>query len=331
MGLAVLIVLLVASLGICNAAWPGHYGHPPVSVAEVATFTIGTWIENLAVRSNGKILASSASTPQIWQVDPTDQAAAFVVATIPDHLSLAGITEVPGDVFYVAANNFSVNNGPSIQPNSSAMYRVDFTQQIGSGTVEPVLVASFANSGLLNGAATFNADRGIVLVGDAALGHVWRLNVVTGEKVIAAADPLMTVNDTTKEPIGVNGLKIKGDWLYFSNTNQEILARVRLDAEGFAVGKAELLVTYPAPDDVLPISGRQGACILLAGNAEILFYTDRGIRVVSDDPLLKGSTAIRKGTDREGWGVFFVSTNGGVGQFVDGNVTVPGRIVRLDL
>jgi hypothetical protein len=211
MSMEVLITFIVASLGICGAAWPYQDRHGPVRVAEVSTFAVGTWTENLAVRFDGKILASSVSTPQIWQVDPTKKEATSVVATIPDHLSLAGIAEVQSDVFYVAANNFSVDNGPSVQPNSSAVYRVDFSQQIGSGTVEPILVASFPDSGLLNGVATFDTNRGLVFIGDSAEGHVWRLNVFTGEKVITASDPLMAVRDPAKEPIGVNGLENKGD------------------------------------------------------------------------------------------------------------------------
>ena len=160
--------------------------------------------------------------------------------------------------------------------------------------MEPILVASFPYSGLLYGVTTFDANEGLVLIGDAALGHVWRLDVFTSEKVIAASDPLMTVNDTTKEPIGVNGLKTKGDWLYWSNTNQGILARMRLDTDGVAVGKAELLVTYPAPDDILLVNDFEGIVALVAGKDEIRFIDDRGVHVVSDDPLLKGSTAIQR-------------------------------------
>jgi hypothetical protein len=63
------IVLLLFTLGAVTAALPLF---PATSnpVATLWTFPNETWIENLAVRSNGNVLCTSLNRAAIYQVDP---------------------------------------------------------------------------------------------------------------------------------------------------------------------------------------------------------------------------------------------------------------------
>jgi hypothetical protein len=225
-------------LGLLSVQTLSNPSRAAASVSSVHTFRLGTWIENLAVRSNGQILASSASAPQVWQVDPDKPGTADLVAMLPNHLASSGLTEVEADVFYIGANNFSLNL-PSVKPNASAVYLLDLSMYDHKAPTSPVLVADFPVSGLLNGFATLSKE--YILIVDAGLGLVRRLNVHTSEKVAILSDPLMAIVDAKKEPIGVNGLKIHDGYLYFSNTNQELLARIPVTDTGERAGPTDVV------------------------------------------------------------------------------------------
>lgn len=65
----------------------------PLRVEIIHEFPGGTWIENLAIRSNGLILANLLSAPEIYQVDPSTHAA-VLAAKIPAATGLLGIAEI---------------------------------------------------------------------------------------------------------------------------------------------------------------------------------------------------------------------------------------------
>lgn len=301
-------------------------------VTVVHTFPLGTWIENLAVRKNGLILATPASSPQLYQVDPEDEAVADLVSTIPGHLSLSGITEVEPDVFYIGANNFSVSP-PSAQPNTSAVYRVDVANYAPGKPLDPKLIAEFPDSILLNGFTTLDRGQKLILIADAGKGWVWRLNVETGEKTVVVSDRLMTITNPAKEPIGVNGLKIHDGYLYWLNTNQEILAKIPITKDAVPTGVASVVTNWTAPDDFLFVgkASKTPESVLVAGDDTIRLFDGSALQTLSDSPLLKGSTAVAKQKHSRARGQFFVSSNGGVAQYASGNITVPGRILSFSL
>lgn len=156
---------------------------------------------------------------------------------------------------------------------------------------------------------------------------IWRLDIDTAEKIAIISDPLMRVLDPQKEPVGVNGIKIHGGYLYFSNTNQELLARIPISPTGEPTGPAQLLLHYSAADDFTFI-GHAGDDTLVAGNNSLTNIRDGVVSVIADSALLPGSTAVALAT--RGCGTIkkiYMSTNGGVEQYATWDVTVPGRVV----
>lgn len=61
------------------------------------------WVENIAVRSNGKILVTLINKPQIWQIDPTRNSAELL-HEFPQAVSAMGITEYSYHVFAVVSD-----------------------------------------------------------------------------------------------------------------------------------------------------------------------------------------------------------------------------------
>jgi hypothetical protein len=74
----------------------------------VTQFPNLTWVENLAVRSNGQVLVTLLTTPELVLVDPFNDGKQVVVHQFPNVVGLTGIAEIAEDVFAVASGNFSV-------------------------------------------------------------------------------------------------------------------------------------------------------------------------------------------------------------------------------
>jgi hypothetical protein len=88
-----------------------HFPNNTVSVAPVdlachssspLLTTSLKWVENLAVRSNGKILATLINVAQVWQIDPTAHSAELV-HEFESADSILGIAEYDSDVFAVVS------------------------------------------------------------------------------------------------------------------------------------------------------------------------------------------------------------------------------------
>ena len=79
--------------------------------------------------------------------------------------------------------------------------------------------------------ATAPASRHLLLMADSTLGAIWRLNIDTGhvEKVIS--DPLFGKLPGNPNP-ALNGIRVRGQYLYFSNSNTGVLGRLRITSGG---------------------------------------------------------------------------------------------------
>ena len=113
----VLTPLIVTTAAIIPRTSPN--AHRPV-LHDVWQFPNGTWVENLAVRSNGQILATLLSIPELYQVDPIGGQHPQLIHRFPMVTGLTGITEVEKDVFVVIAGNWSLKT-LSTTPGSYSM------------------------------------------------------------------------------------------------------------------------------------------------------------------------------------------------------------------
>jgi hypothetical protein len=77
------------------------------TLTDVWRFPKGTWAENMAVRSNGQLLVTFITPPDLYLVDPVAPNPQLI-HRFPQAASLLGIAEVEKDVFAVVAGNFSV-------------------------------------------------------------------------------------------------------------------------------------------------------------------------------------------------------------------------------
>ncbi|KAK5688485.1 hypothetical protein LTS10_000463 [Elasticomyces elasticus] len=92
------------------------------------------------------------------------------------------------------------------------------------------------------------SEPGAVLVADAAKGLIWKLDTINGKYDIIIQDDIF-LSSSPEIPLGVDGLHIVDDYLYFTNLGDNILCRVSIDAAGNATDQIELVAMMPAPDD----------------------------------------------------------------------------------
>ncbi|KAF2496451.1 hypothetical protein BU16DRAFT_526920 [Lophium mytilinum] len=216
----------------------------------VYTFPVGTWIENLAVRANGKILATDDSLPRVYQIDPlSPHTPAILLHEFTDTASILGIVETIPDVFYVCTANYS---SAKLEGYGQAyIYKLDmrpFSPSIPSSAAVSK-VATLSEAKALDGLAWLEPrDRkgeGLLLVSDFLAGVVWSVDIATG----AVAMPINSTY-TRSTGFGVNGLKIRDQELYFTNTQQQILVKVAVNSKGEVVGNYTVLAQGGfGPDD----------------------------------------------------------------------------------
>lgn len=105
---AVWVFLLASILVLVSSTTPPS---PPITTNVTWQFPNETWIENISVRSNGQILVTLLTTPDLYQVDPFGEAKPKLIQRFPNALGLLGITELEEDVFVVVAGNYSLKTG----------------------------------------------------------------------------------------------------------------------------------------------------------------------------------------------------------------------------
>ena len=322
----ILASLLVASHSACASPIAST---SDLSVTDVWNFSPGTWVENLAVRSNGQILVTLASTPEIYQVDPALKQPATLVHSFPGYDACMGIVELHQDVFYVITGNFStvtITTGPG----SYSVWKLDvggYNPHGGGTAPSATKIADFPNSIFFNGMTSPNDN--VLLIADSRASAIVTLNLAT-KAIGKITDPLLAPT-ATGEGLGVNGVKTRGGTLYFTNTDQDLYGELPLNAAGTAsTAPAKALVSnLPGPDD---FQFDPAGDVFLAGNNELRSIHRAGLTVatVSNSSLLMGSTAVKFGRLPSDCESVYVTTNGGTEQYVTQTFTTPGRVVRVN-
>ena len=308
------------------------------AIRTVYEFPNETWVENIAVRKSGKLLVTLITSPELWQVDPASHQAELV-HHFPDALSVLGIAEVERDIFAVAVGNWSDTTLQSV-PGSWSIWSVDMRSE-GNATVHKVTDIPEAN--FLNGMTTLPTIARTIMVGDAGLGVIYRVNVGTGEYTTTISnEPALQPNASAAALLGVNGIHFWEGFLYFVNSFKlPFFGRFPLTPSGSAAGPVEIIAknaTYPtnlggyADDFALDAEGNAWITTDPTGQIVKVAVLDGRQTVVAggvNESIVAGNTAAafgRTSADRE---VLYVTTNGGI-PYPPPSGIVGGKVVALD-
>ncbi|OJK03602.1 hypothetical protein ASPACDRAFT_39219 [Aspergillus aculeatus ATCC 16872] len=165
-----------------------------------------TWLENLATRSNGVILATEIGPPaSLLAVNPqTNPPQKKVIHTFDSVLGLSGIAEGAHDVFYVAGANTTSDNISDPPKNATHVWKVDFTQNSNDPKIS-LLCRPTAPTGF-NGLAAYNES--ILLATASYQDAIFAIDTATGATWEAISqESLMS---------SINGIKVAEGFVYWT-------------------------------------------------------------------------------------------------------------------
>lgn len=302
-----------------------------------------TWLESIAVRRNGDILATSLfySSNIFTVAQPSLHAhnTARILASVPEVNSLLGITELPGsygeEAFFFVGGNFTSLTSFTTITGSFKGFKLTFPPD-GNPIVQKISDLA-PISAFPNGVTAIPQAPGSVLVADSFVGAIGRLDLSTGHyDPRAFSFDGMTVPEGAKLPIGVSAMRIKGSYLYYGNPSTQSIYRVRVDSNGYLVKGAQpslvanISSVAPGLDDF--IFDPQGNILLATNSPEnaivhVDVRTGKSKRIIGGptDPLMPDSTCLAFGRGTFDVDTFYVSTGRNIS-----DPTTSARIVAVD-
>ena len=171
----------------------------------------------------------------------------------------------------------------------------------------------------------------MVLLADAAKGIVWRVDTYTGAySVVIQNDVFLPTNPLI--PLGVDGVHILRNELYFTNLGNNLLGVVQISANGTAIGALQNISNQLAfPDDFAVTDN--GTVYVVGDNTLWRVTPNGGVDVLAggaQDLALEGATSAQFGRTKDDAGVLYVGTNGGLLAAVDG-VLHGGQLLAVNV
>lgn len=322
----------LAALPHVLAYWPMVYGdtmktyrniEPKVKVETLHQFdTNGTWIDNLALRSDGSVLLTRLDTPEVWAVNTTSGDAKLAYH-FPNATSCFGISEIDDDVFAVVVGNFST---VTYQPvaGSFSVQKLDFKSQ-----AEASVIAALPDAQALNGMATFTKESQLVLIADSPKGTVWKVNIETGDYDVALNHTTMLPSEDGALPLGINGVRVVGEYVYYSSTTRMEFCRVKVDKHASAIGDYEVIASGFLPDN-FDVTSDGTAYVATDPQNSVVRITDSGqISLVAGGQLSTLMPGPTSGQLSEDGKTLYVGTSGGQIAPVLGTFKEPAKVVKI--
>ncbi|KAI0173217.1 hypothetical protein GGR52DRAFT_542300 [Hypoxylon sp. FL1284] len=296
----------------------------------------GTYIENIAVRANGDLLVTLLQpSASVYTVrEPFSHSPSVsLVHTFEGANGLTGISETSPDTFVVAAALYPGLAAP--YQNTSTLWEMKLSC---TGEATARKIVHIPEAKLLNGIVTIPSYRGAVLVGDSLSGVLYRVDVATGRYDVVLDIPELKPIPGGPFDLGVNGVKIHAGYLYWSNTDRDLIYRFPIDRLGYPMqgAKVETIATVKHASYVDDFAiDRQGNIWAATDfdNMLIKIGTDGRDTVVLGSPTeltVAGDTSAAFGRNPLDKHILYVTTSGAPAVPVNGTVSEPGKIVAVD-
>jgi sugar lactone lactonase YvrE len=307
------MVMTRRRLVLAIAAIAASFPFSATAASEVlARFPNGTFLENLVVAPDGRVLFTTYFAKRIEVWSPTG--GHTLLAAVPDHP--VSLTALGDGRHALVVHGTSFMDGPAAMRGQSGLLLLAPDGRVTARIALPEAI--FPNGGLL-------LAPGLLLVADSALGRVWAIDLATGAATVWLEHPLLAPVAGQPFP-GVNGLKRDGNTLILSNSAQRSLLRVRVAgtaAQGALEQRASM--TGGVDDFVIDRDGTIYAATHAEGLARLEPSATTPTTIAA--PGVEGSTAVALTPD--GRGLYALGTggisSGGTGEAVLARVEIPGR------
>jgi hypothetical protein len=312
-------------------AAPSNRAKPSQAPAtQLFAFKNSTFLENTSIRSDGKLFLSSLSTSNLMEFDPNTADGVKITATIPEATGLLASTFIDDERLVVHAGQVDMATY-SIVKGTAAIWEVNFRR------CPPSIrkVASIPETQMLNGMAALPAHPHIILSLDSIGGRVFRTNTRSGSVDVPIHNPTwFGPGPDATIPLGANGIQIRGNTLFFTNSAQAFFAKVKINDRGEPMGEPEKIhqnanATFSTSYDDFDVDSEGNAYICRDPNKLVKVTPDGETSLFvggSRNPLIYTPTSVRLTSNGK---TAFVVT-GGADKVVDGEF-LGGQIIAVDL
>jgi hypothetical protein len=325
----------------------------------IATFSPYSFLENIAVRSNGTLLVSNMTSGEIYYLDPHAANPQSTVQTIHSFNSskplkagdssqygsgyvAEALVENPGipDVFYTMSGKHRARG-------SWAIWRLDMRDfDPASAKVEVEKVADVPDAQWLNG-ATFLPVHNVLLMAESLQGKLIACHFTTGEVGTWLEDQLLGKMTGRQSWPGVNGVQFFHGRVFMTSSDRGLVLRVAVDNNtGRCVEGSLEVVAEGFTGDDLAFDVR-GSMYVATNPAQTVMKLDGiGFKENAGDKKgelerttilggeekeeTAGPTAVAFGRGEEDREALYVVTTGGIINPVNGKVEL-ARVVRVDV
>ncbi|KAL7626432.1 hypothetical protein AAE478_003204 [Parahypoxylon ruwenzoriense] len=334
------VLQIVATLLGAAAAVPTFFTEPSSYIQTVYEFPNNSFIENLAVRSNGQILVTDLTSTELFLIDPNLPGHAVVVHNFTEAHALSGIAEYEPDVFAILAGDYFFGT-TNFGQGTWTLWRVDLRgvdirNAALMGRPKVSKIRQISQGQLLNGLSKLSDKDKRLIVGDTLAGVIYRVDTKTGDYEVVINSTYLSKLDT---PHGVNGLHVFGNTLYFANSGQNTLVKVPINEDGTTAGQFTIIAKTIRPNDEYDdfTLDRDGNIFVATegGNTILQVSADGKRQVIVAGGL--NSTAVAEPTSAAfGRGLFdknvlYVTTAGGSAIPVNGNIVIPGKLLAVKI
>lgn len=311
----------------------------------IGQLSLGTWLENIAIRSNGDILATEL-WPQASIYTITNPASCNKgleeLVTIPSIQSILGIAELPprprkSETFVVVGSN--ATGLSQLVPGTFKAFAIQFRHGKNQAKVQVKKISDMTEkSAFLNGVVAIPGAPDAVLISDTVEGFVGRLDISTGI-FDDGAFVFPEMAPPAPNAFGINGIKIRNGYLYFANSNAVKIYRTAITTAGLPVKGsnpqlvADLSKVVSFLDDFDFDSQGNIYAASNSDNSVVFFDAKSGkSRIVVggvNEMTVAGSTAVAFGRGKQDKNTFYVSTGGGLFKPVGGTKTEGAKVVAV--
>ncbi|KAK8079483.1 hypothetical protein PG997_007301 [Apiospora hydei] len=246
------------------------------------------FVENLQTLSNGNLLLSTMESPTglLYTLDPkaaTPQAR-LVTAFDRKVTALTGLSSLPGrpgEELYAVSGG--LHTSFAFEKGSMAVHIVSVTD---GKVVDSIPVPDTAT---MNGMAALPHHPHILLSADSIDGRILSIDTQKRQAGVLLKHDMLgagAVNNDTSSypvpPIGINGLRVRGDYLYFTNSNQGTFVRVRIDEYGRRRGDFEVLARSPDAAHIYDdfTFDQAGNAYIATHSSSVFKVTPRGVQTL---------------------------------------------------
>ncbi|BAY50422.1 hypothetical protein SAMD00079811_80510 (plasmid) [Scytonema sp. HK-05] len=293
------------------AMLPPIYADTPIELAPakiITSFPVNTFLENLAIASDGTIFVTNHEVGKIVRITPDGNQQ--IHATVEGKVSGLAFTSNGG----LVATGWNADSIPVVSLITAG------------GTVETLV--KLPDAIFLNGITPLSHTQ--YLVADSYRGAIWLIDIAQRHSSIWLEHSLLARSNAENVIPAANGLKRFGNLLYVSNTGKMLLLRIPIGLTN-EPSEPEIFVEQTNIDDfAFDVEGNlYGAThiynsvvkITLDGNTTIIAQAEQGVI---------GSTAVAFGQTESDRTAIYVVMNGGMFLPPPTGV-VPANIVRLEV